>query len=72
MSKCKKCKAPILWCRTATSGSWIPIDKTPNPEGNITISGHLMIAKVVDLFTEADAVRYMPHHATCPNVEEFR
>lgn len=54
----------------------MPVDAAPNPDGNLTMtpgSGPgAPLVEVVNLFTDPEAVRYMPHHATCPNVEEFR
>lgn len=76
MSKCKGCQAAVVWCRTA-AGKWIPVDAKPNPEGNLVLRESLQaaspkIAVVVNLFTDPELERYMPHHATCPDVEDFR
>lgn len=76
MAKCRGCEAEILWCRT-TKGKWMPIDKAPNPKGNLVITdergpnGETMVA-TPDLFTDGDKDRYMPHWATCPAHGDFR
>lgn len=69
MSQCGKCPAKIVFCKTP-SGKWMPIDEKPNPDGNLFFAGKdsdgRQLVEVVDLFTPAKAVRYMPHWATCP------
>lgn len=81
---CSKCGAPILWCATV-NGKMQPLDLQPDPTGNILLTeeyrqtdrGVLQQCRVVtkaereSLFPPAGD-RYMPHHATCPNAEEFR
>lgn len=59
MSKCKSCKADIMWTRT-DSGKAMPLDA--EPEKRIVIAG--ATAKVVDTYTS--------HFATCPNAEAHR
>lgn len=75
MSFCRKCPAEIRFCKTE-SGKWMPVDAAPNPDGNLADAGvddeGIPLVAAVDLFTPADATRYMPHWATCPAAEEFR
>lgn len=75
MSRCKKCPAQIEWVLTE-AGKPMPINAEPDPKGNLVVVGvehdGTRQVKVADLFTPADAVRYMPHWATCPKAEEFR
>jgi len=83
MPKCKKCPAEIRFFRTS-GGGWMPVDAEPNPEGSLVIvsefvdtddHGTTRKIPVVDLpglFTPADADRWMPHWATCPEADEFR
>jgi len=75
MPLCRKCPARIRFCKTA-DGKWMPIDAEPNPDGNLVLDGHdedgNPLVRVADLFTAADAVRYMPHWSTCPVAGEFR
>lgn len=81
---CSKCSAPILWCATV-NGKMQPVDLEPNPDGNLRLSGNYrqtdrgVLPEIVvikkgeepGLFDEP-FVRYYPHHASCPNAEEFR
>jgi hypothetical protein len=75
MAKCRKCEADIRFAKTE-QGKWMPYDSTPNPDGGLTLIGHddsgVALVKVIDLFTPADAVRYMAHWATCSDPEFFR
>lgn len=70
IEKCKgkTCNADIFWMKTE-SGKWIPLDVKP----------HRMF--VMETATTQDGVEYtiaksvptyMPHHATCPDVDSFR
>jgi len=53
---CKKCKAKIRWIRTKKS-QWMPVD--------------FRLITIITL--EGEVVKgFIPHWATCPNVEEFR
>lgn len=77
MSYCK-CGAQLRWAVTA-SGKRMPLDFEPDPAGNVHLTDAGQGRKIAvvlgpldrELFAE-DAPLYMPHHATCPNVEEFR
>ena len=53
---CEKCKAKIRWIRTKKL-QWMPID-----------------FKLITIITlEGEVVKgFIPHWATCPNVEEFK
>lgn len=75
MATCRKCPGQIRFCKTA-DGNWMPIDVEPNADGNLVMDGEddagCTMVRSVDLFTPADAVRFMPHWATCPAAAEFR
>jgi hypothetical protein len=83
MAECGSCKADIVWADTPR-GSKQPFDREPNPEGNRVLLGRgpnlPPLALPVDLIDAGpsmlgpavDECRYMPHHATCPSVEEHR
>jgi hypothetical protein len=69
---CKSCGAAILWALTR-KGKRIPLDATPNPKGNLTLTGgSATIAEDADLFTASDAVRYVSHFVTCPDAATHR
>ena len=76
MSRCKSCAAEIRWERTIT-GSRIPLDSEPNPEGNIVLADGMAV--VVDnqgsLLDDGDSYqgdRFVTHFVTCPNANEHR
>ncbi len=66
-SACRSCRAPIRWARTVT-GRAIPLNAEPDADGNVEL-----VDGVASLWLWRDgAVRYMPHHATCPTVDQHR
>lgn len=74
MSRCRTCGAHIRWALT-TSGKRIPLDHEPAPDtGNVLVNPADGTALVLGKLAIGDpsldpegSVRYMPHHATCPN-----
>ncbi len=68
MAKCQSCGKPIRWCKT-TSGTNIPLDEAPTPQGNLVIDN-----QVARTATPADGgkPRFMTHFATCPNAAQHR
>lgn len=67
-SKCRSCGAAIRWARTV-NGKAIPLDVEQSIAGNVRLDG-AGIAHVLgplDLVADPDELRWMPHHATCPN-----
>ena len=71
MPKCRGCDAEILWVRTAKNGTLMPLDAVPHPDGIVELDndGHAVVHRQADMLS---GQRFMPHHATCPNVEDFR
>lgn len=71
VSVCRGCGAEIRWALTE-AGRRIPLDAVPDPAGNIELvkAGARVIGPPGML--PDDRVRWMPHHATCPNVSDFR
>lgn len=82
-SVCSACARPILWAVTA-KGKFQPLDPEPDDAGNLrlleewvaTRKGALQRVVVVKPGATLEfgdtGERWMPHHATCPNVEQFR
>lgn len=82
MSVCRGCNADIIWAVTAGNKS-IPLDAVPNPEGNVALTGNIIdgaggrrgpecrVIGPPGMF-EDGVIRFMPHHATCPQVDDFR
>lgn len=81
---CTACRAPIVFARTLRSesgagGKMMPLDLSPNPEGNvavrITSSRGTMVARVLGKDEDHDhyaEYRAMPHFATCPERPEVK
>lgn len=78
----KTCDAPIAWV-ASRRGKFQPIDLEPNPEGNLVLTSATRKSKAGTVVPVADTIphgqtelltvdRYMPHHATCPDVDTFR
>ena len=73
---CHRCKAEIVFARTmasptGTGGKHMPLDRVPNPEGNVAVrevATGVLWCRVLgkdethDIHTE---VRAMPHFRTC-------
>lgn len=84
MARCRSCGAPIRWAVT-THGRMMPLDAEPNPDGNVTFTGRRRPSRAGDapevhvhavgqrgLDVEDAPDRYMPHHATCPQADDWR
>jgi len=75
MSKCRKCKADIVFAKTER-GKWMPYNVEPDSNGTLVLIGSdndgQPLVKVADLFTTSDETRYMAHWATCSDPEFFR
>lgn len=63
VTRCKACRAPIVWAVTP-NGARQPLDSEPAKRVVLDIGVEPPLARVVDT--------YMPHHATCPKVAQFR
>jgi hypothetical protein len=59
-STCKGCGASILWFKTVR-GKNIPADAKGETRIIMNAEGQAVMAR-----------SYMPHHATCPEVDKFR
>jgi hypothetical protein len=76
-SRCKSCDAPIRWGRTA-AGNNIPVDFEPSEAGNVTLDytstppTATVHGKDYPGSLFAQWPRFMPHHATCPQADEWR
>lgn len=86
MSTCRGCGAPIRWVRTE-HGNLMPIDPDPDPDGNVELvddTGAALDAAALDRFqrtvtavvhaqpTLTGGDRWMPHHATCPDADQYQ
>lgn len=80
MSECRSCKAPLRWATTEVGRKAMPLDRDPNPDGNVVLVRDRMgidkdnrsrVARVLGPLEvaalDATTDRFMPHHATCPS-----
>lgn len=81
MATCRSCGAQILWGITDCTGTAMPIDAEPSEDGNVVIVADRIrgaapllrvLAPGARSLLDDDEVRYMPHHATCPQGEKWR
>ena len=74
MSTCRSCGAEIVWAVTAT-GKRMPVDAATHPDGNVQLDrDHATVLGPLDRLFAADqgADLHMPHHATCPDANDWR
>lgn len=83
-ARCRACHGLLRWTKTRR-GKLMPLDLDPNPQGNVwLIAGafypngaqklaHIGKDATPPLGLPPEAIGpFMPHHATCPNADEFR
>lgn len=75
---CRACHAEIVFAGTV-NGRAMPVDLLPEPGGNVRLLDRdgLAIAEVLgpleqQIAEDAGEHLHWPHHATCPNADEFR
>lgn len=68
LAKCKSCGREIIWARSKSTGTLMPLTAEPTMDGNIIIDAEGM---AVVLTKEAKAshggMRHISHFADCPN-----
>lgn len=71
MASCRSCNADIEWAEWEASGKAIPLDRAPDPKGNL-----VLVAGKVRMYKEEDAKlareRRVSHFATCPHRDDWR
>ncbi len=61
VTKCKSCKEPIIFVKTAANDKFIPLNAKPERR------------MIINAEQKAESVTtWTPHHATCEKVEDFR
>ena len=74
ISRCRSCKAPILWATTA-NGKNMPVDAEPSPMGTVALrmEGATRHSTTYTLATRPPGGRYhVPHFVTCANAAQHR
>ena len=74
--RARTCQARIVFA-TTEAGIHQPVDVEPTPGGNLIIAldGGQLRSRVDQGLLEPDTTppdRWMPHHATCPEADQFR
>jgi hypothetical protein len=73
MSACRTCGAEIVWAPTRNKKTPMPLDAEPNSRGNVVIeNGLAIVLGPLEELLLAGKIRYMPHHATCPQGKDWR
>lgn len=82
MARCRSCQAEILWVRTTNTGNLMPVDAEPNPDGNVEVQPEPEVRGVGGAVYSgtvhaqppmlATGSIHMPHHATCPQADQWR
>lgn len=88
MARCHSCHRPIFWVsyppkEEGGKRALAPLDEKPTDQGNVVLDHprkHTATGAILAHVTTAaeragldpDVPRYMPHHATCPTVEQHR
>lgn len=70
-AKCRGCGKPIRWARHAGSGKLAPFDPEPSDVGRYVLQEQ-PDGSLVAVHDPAGSERYIPHHATCLAVDQFR
>jgi hypothetical protein len=77
VTPCGSCKAPIIWCRSESTGKMAPIDAVPVVAGNIVIfpgtgtpTYRIVQGDPGDEMLGAD--RHTNHFMTCPEAAKYR
>lgn len=74
MPACSSCGANIVWIKTP-KGKSMPLDATPNPEGNVVIRDGLAVVLTAAEKAVVPSVgprRWLPHWVGCPSAQTHR
>jgi len=73
LSKCRGCGSPIRW-EVTKAGKRMPLDADPVSEGNVVVENGVARVLTKKEIQEGGIVgdRFVSHHATCPEVSQFR
>lgn len=76
MAVCRSCGAEIIWAETV-KGKRQPIDPLPVGKGDIILRDRpgedpLALVVLADPLPGMSEPKHLPHHATCPDAEEWR
>lgn len=66
LGTCRRCGALLRWVKS-TNGRPMPLDREPNPDGNVIVDGDRAVVLRKGEEPPETGFRYMPHFATCPS-----
>lgn len=73
--QCRSCHAPILWLANTTTGKFAPIDRDPDPDGNIVVLNqgqYQVLSPTGRLDARAEGfVLYKNHFVTCAQADSW-
>lgn len=79
---CISCDAPVLWAIMSSTGSRMPLDPEPKPDGNIALIEPVIVGEaplaIVIRPSQLEAARrlnahlYRSHFASCPYAARHR
>lgn len=81
MSACRTCGAPIIWATVRKSGKRMPLDATPDPDGNVALRADgtcevwgatIRLSLDEAVIAERGATWHRAHFAVCPNADRHR
>lgn len=76
-SKCRSCRAPIIWTTSTDSGKRLPVDAAPVPSGNIVLTTgndgpRSRVLGGAELRSRGAGSLYVAHFTTCPEADTWR
>lgn len=86
-SRCKSCKAQVLFVKNRDTGAWMLVDWQPDwSRGNITLANlnhdyrspvlaqvfGFTVLSTVETNRDAGVPYFIDHHATCPYADQHR
>lgn len=77
MTECRSCGEPIIWAKVWITGTPIPIDPDPVPNGNIVMRSRRPYVEVASTNQIKDAKKagldlYVSHFVTCKDGDKWR
>lgn len=74
LSECRDCHDPIRFVRMTATGKSLPVNPSPNPDGNV--AARLLAGQLVGFVISQDnrpgpldRHRFIAHHATCEAIK---
>lgn len=76
MARCASCEAEVVWVISEATGSKMPVDAAPAPDGNLALTRKVDVGRVFARVIGKDEAfagqRYKSHFVTCPHAGQWR